>query len=63
MQQTSAKKNIRLDMTGWGRWSTGKCARNWNFTILPNAQPRINLGEWGTQHSIGFLLVWFRFFV
>ena len=23
-------------MTGWERWSTGNCARNWNFTILTN---------------------------
>ena len=26
-------KNIWLDTTGRGRWSTGNCARNWNLTI------------------------------
>ena len=25
--------NIRLDTTGWARWSTGNCARNWNLAI------------------------------
>ena len=30
------KKNTKLDMTGWERWSIGNCARNWNLTILWN---------------------------
>ena len=38
--QTSAK-SIRLDTTGCEKWSTGNCARNWNLTILPNAQTRM----------------------
>ena len=31
-----AKKSKRLGMTGWERWSTGSCARDWNLTIIPN---------------------------
>ena len=27
------KKSIRLDTTGWARWSTGNCARNLDLTI------------------------------
>ena len=31
-----------MDLTEWGRWSTGNCARNWNFTIyIINEQSRI----------------------
>ena len=30
------KKSIRLDIFGWGRWSTGNCSKNWNLAILSN---------------------------
>ena len=39
-----AQKDIRLDTTGWERWSTGSCARNWNLTIRKN-------GICTTQHQ------------
>ena len=31
-----AQKSIRLDATGWVRWSTGNCAKNLNLTIRIN---------------------------
>ena len=27
---------MKRDMTGWEKWSTGNCAKDWNLTILPN---------------------------
>ena len=30
------RSNIRLDTTGWARWSTEICAWNWNLTIRTN---------------------------
>ena len=30
------RNSIRLDTTGWARWSTGNCARNLNSTIQTN---------------------------
>ena len=32
------RRSIRQDTTGTARWSTGKCARNLNLTILRNIQ-------------------------
>ena len=31
-----ARKNIRLDTTGWAWWFTGNCSKNWNLTIQIN---------------------------
>ena len=38
-------------MTGWERWSTGNCARNWNLTIRINSisQSSIYPGKWDTK--------------
>ena len=30
------RKSTRLDTTGWARWPTGNCVRNWNLTIRTN---------------------------
>ena len=32
----SEQKNIRLDMIGWTKWSTGNCAKNWNLVERTN---------------------------
>ena len=37
------RRSIRLDTTGWVRWSTGICAKNFNLTIWTN-------GTYTTQH-------------
>ena len=31
-----AQNELRLGTTGWKRWSSGNCARNWNLTKLTN---------------------------
>ena len=51
-----AQKSIRLDTAGWWRWSTRKCARNWNrpYKRVVYWQPGICPEEWDAQTS----LVW-----
>ena len=42
-------------MTGWGTWSTGNCARNWNLTIWVsgiNRNQRVS-GEWDAHNFWG----------
>ena len=31
------KRSTRLGITGWVKWSTRNCVRDWNLTILPNS--------------------------
>ena len=35
IQQTSTEGSTWLGITGQERWSTGICAKDWIFTILP----------------------------
>ena len=47
--------NTRQETTGWGRWSTGNCPRNWNLTILPNGistNRNPSLGVWDTNRLL-----------
>ena len=41
------RKSIRLNTTGWARWSNGNCARNLSLTIrtIICVQPRIHPGN------------------
>ena len=42
----------RLDMTGWGRWSFGNWARNWNLTIFLNCICTNFLEFWDTNRLL-----------
>ena len=53
------KRNTRLDTTGWERWSTGNCSRDWNSIILTNRRWTIqNLGpkNWHKCSGIFFYI-------
>ena len=50
-----AQKSIKLNMTGWGRWSVRNCARKWDSTEnneqrndeqMVHTQTRIRSGEY-----------------
>ena len=51
MQQISTE-SIRLAMTGWARWSTGNCARNWNLTIQTNDVCTTQHLSWRVTHKL-----------
>ena len=57
------RQSIRLNTTGYARWSTWKCERNWNLTIRTNCiyttqnpsaewDARTPLGFWDTEGSL-----------
>ena len=49
------KKNIRLDTTGGGSWSTGNWARSLNLTVWTNDIYRICPRKCDTQNCLEFL--------
>ena len=54
------KMSIRLDTTGWARWSTGNWTRNWNLTILPNGICTSQNPSWRMRHYFLFFSAWVK---
>ena len=42
-------KSITHDTTRWGRWSTGKCAKNWNLTLRTSGICTTRNPSWGMR--------------
>ena len=48
------KKSIRLNITGWGRWSILQEVYIWPYEVITWAQLGICPRKWDIQTSLGF---------